>query len=83
MERIFVVVTPNCPYIQGRKVGSKECTQCDHFRGGIVQNFVDCARNRPEIVQKAAKIEQTEKKRGRTPGKAAKKPVKRIKKKKQ
>lgn len=83
MERIFVVVTPDCPYHQGRKVGSKDCTQCDHFRGGIVQNFVDCARNRPEIEQKtrkiarkAAEIEQPAKKRGRPAGKDKKKPVK-------
>jgi len=89
MERIFVVVTPVCPHYPGRKVGSKDCTQCDHFRGGIVQNFVDCARNRPEIEQKtrkiarkAAEIEQPAKKRGRPAGKAKKKPVKRLKNKK-
>ena len=58
MERIFVVVTPVCQHHPGRKVGSKECTQCDHFRGGIVQNFVDCAYNRPEIEQETPKIEQ-------------------------
>ena len=90
MERIFVVVTPVCPHYAGRKVGSKECTQCDHFRGGIVQNFVDCAHNRPgterktpKIAQKAAKIAQPAKKRGRPAKKAAKKPVKRTKTKKQ
>ena len=55
MERIFVVVTSVCPYYPNRKVGSKECTQCDHFRGGIVQNFVDCAHERPEIEQKTPK----------------------------
>lgn len=89
MSRIFVVVTPDCPYHQGRKVGSKECTQCEHFRGGIVQNFVDCAHNRPEIEQKtpkiarkAAEIAQPAKKRGHPAGKAAKKPVKRTKTKK-
>lgn len=57
MERLFVIVTPDCPHYKGRKVGSKECTQCEHFRGGIVQNFVDCARNRAEIAQKSQKIE--------------------------
>lgn len=89
MSRIFVVVTPVCPHYPGRKVGSKDCTQCDHFRGGIVQNFVDCAHNRPEIEQKtpkiarkAAEIAQPAKKRGRPAGKAAKKPVKRTKTKK-
>lgn len=55
MERIFVVVTPVCPHYAGRKVGSKECTQCDYFRGGIVQNFVDCAHDRLEIEQKTPK----------------------------
>lgn len=57
MERLFVIVTPDCPHYKGRKIGSKECTQCEHFRGGIVQNFVDCARNRAEIAQKSQKIE--------------------------
>ena len=83
MERIFVVVTPVCPHYPGRKVGSKDCTQCDHFRGGIVQNFVDCAHDRPEIARKtpkivreAAKIARPAKKRGRPAGKAKKKPVK-------
>lgn len=89
MDRIFVVVTPVCPHYPGRKVGSKECTQCDNFRGGIIQNFVDCAHNRPEIEQKtpkparkAAEIAQPAKKRGRPPGKATKKAVKRTKTKK-
>lgn len=82
MSRIFVVVTPVCQHYPGRKVGSKECTQCEHFRGGIVQNFVDCAHDRPEIEQKAPKIAQPAKKRGRPAGKAAKKPVKRTKTKK-
>ena len=83
MERIFVIVTPVCPNYAGRKVGSKECTQCDHFRGGIVQNFVDCAHDRPEIEQKprkiarkAAEIAQPAKKRGRPAKKAISKPVK-------
>lgn len=89
MDRIFVVVTPVCPHYAGRKVGSKECTQCDHFRGGIVQNFVDCAHNRPEIEQKtpkiarkAAQIAQPAKKRGRPPGKAQNSPNKTRKPKK-
>lgn len=83
MERIFVVVTPVCPHYPGRKVGSKECTQCDHFRGGIVQNFVDCAHDREKIEQKprkiarkAAEIAQPAKKRGRPAKKAVSKPVK-------
>ena len=77
MQRIFVVVRPDCQYHPGRKVGSKECTQCDDFRGGIVQNFVDCAHNRPKIEQKttkiarkAAEIAQPAKKRGRPATKA-------------
>ena len=88
MDRIFVVVTPVCPHYPGRKVGSKECTQCDHFRGGIVQNFVDCAHNRKEIEQKtpksarkAAEIAHPAKKRGRPAKKAISKPVKTRKKK--
>lgn len=90
MERIFVIATPNCPHYQGRKVGSKECMQCDSFCGGIVENFVDCAHNKLEIEQKtpkparkAAKIAQPAKKRGRPAKKAVKKPVKTRKAKKQ
>ena len=83
MERIFVVVTPVCPYYQGRKVGSKECTQCDYFRGGIVQNFVDCAHNKPEIERKPRKIAQKVAKIERAPKKAISKPVKTRKTKKQ
>ena len=67
MRRIFTVVTSECPYIKGRKVGSKDCTQCDHFRGGIVENFVDCAGG--DKVQRAA-----------TRQKAQKRPKKRMKK---
>ena len=83
MERIFVVfVTPVCPHHPGRNVGSNDCTQCDHFRGGIVQNFVDCAHDRPRIEQKVAKIEQKMVKRGRPATKGKKKPVKTRKSKK-
>lgn len=88
MERIFVVVTPVCQHHPGRKVGSKECTQCDHFRGGIVQNFVDCAYNspeigteNPEIGTENPEIAQPAKKRGRPAKKAISKPVKTRKKK--
>lgn len=88
MGRIFVVVTPVCPYYPGRKVGSKECMQCDYFRGGIVQNFVDCVHNSSEIEQKtpkparkAVEIAQAAKKRGRPAKKAIHKPVKTRKKK--
>lgn len=83
MRRIFTIVTPECPYIKGRKVGSKDCTQCEHFRGGIVQNFVDCAQNRTEIAQKSQKIEHERKLSGRktaTAQKAQKRPKKRLKK---
>ena len=76
MRRIFTVVTPECPYIKGRKVGSKECTQCDHFRGGIVQNFVDCAHDSPKIERKSTKKAQSAKKRGRPAKKAISRPNK-------
>lgn len=82
MRRIFTVVTSECPYIKGRKVGSKDCTQCEHFRGGIIQNFVDCARNRTEIAQKSQKIERGAKSGAKSRGhktaianKAKKKPI--------
>ena len=78
MKRIFVIVTPICPTFPGRKVGSKECTGCDHFRGGIVTNFVDCddsremVRKGPKTAHKTTKIAQPARKRGR-PAKTKKK----------
>lgn len=70
MKRMFVVVTPDCPHRHGIKVGSKECTQCDDFRGGIVVNFVDCAREQKKGAVGQQQSEQKEKKKGR-PGKKA------------
>lgn len=83
MERIFVIATPNCPYHQGRKVGSKECMQCDSFRGGIVENFVDCDHGSLGVAKSEMKSDKIAKKRGRPAKKAVKKPVKTRKAKKQ
>jgi len=77
MRRFFVIVTPNCSHRQSIKVGSKECTQCDDFLGGIIENFVDC-KHEPQqeknVVQPIIK-EQPAKKRGRPAKKANSKPV--------
>lgn len=62
MERIFVVVTPECPYHTGRKVLSMDCRRCDDFRGGIIESFVDCAHGRPAIEQERPKIERKHRK---------------------
>lgn len=79
MRRFFVIVTPNCPNRQSIKVGSKECTQCDDFRGGIVENFVDCAHEANIIPPDN---EKTEIKRGRPAKMAISKPIKKRKQKK-
>ena len=79
MRRFFIVVTPNCPHRSGIKVGSKECTQCDDFRGGIVVNFVDCAYEQKKV---AVESEQREKKKGRPAKKAISKSSKTRKTKK-
>lgn len=79
MRRFFVIVTPNCPHRQSIKVGSKECTQCDDFRGGIVENFVDCAH---EANIRPPDNEKMEKKRGRPVKKDISKPTKKRKQKK-
>lgn len=81
MKRMFVVVTPNCPHRPGIKVGSKECTQCDDFRGGIVVNFVDCAHEQKKEAVEQQQSEQ-EKKKGRPAKKAISKPIKKRKQKK-
>lgn len=88
MRRFFVVVTPVCPYRLGRKIG-KDCTQCDDFRGGIVENFIDCAHDPSEIEpkterkeRKTTKVEQQSKKKGRPAKKAISKSSKTRKTKK-
>lgn len=82
MKRMFVVVTPNCPHRPGIKVGSKECTQCDDFRGGIVVNFVDCAHEQKKGAMEQQQSEQQEKKKGRPAKKALSKSSKTRKTKK-
>ncbi len=63
MKRIFVIVTPICPTFPGRKVGSKECTGCDHFRGGIVTNFVDCAADASKVLTRKKSSRKSTKKK--------------------
>jgi hypothetical protein len=82
MKRMFVVVTPNCPHRLGINVGSKECTQCDDFRGGIVVNFVDCAHEQKKGAGEQQQSEQQGNKKGRPAKKANSKPVNKRKLKK-
>ena len=57
MRRIYTIVTPDCPIYPSRKVG-KDCRSCPNFRGGIVENFVDCGA---ESAPKRKKIKSKKK----------------------
>ena len=75
-----------CPFGKGCEIDSPSCRKCEHFYRAGTGTFFWC--NHP-IEQKPAKIErkspeivQEKRKRGRPPGKATKRPVKRRKTKK-
>ena len=84
--KIFTILGGDCPF--GRKCtrDSTQCRQCQYYYRAGTGTFFWC--NHPieqkpaEIVQKAPEIVQEKRKRGRPPGKAVKKPVKRRKTKK-
>lgn len=84
--KVFTLMGGGCPFGKGCEIDSPSCRKCEHFyRAGtgtffwcnhpIVQEPATIARKAPEIVQE-------KRKRGRPPGKAVKKPVKRRKTKK-
>lgn len=82
IRKIFKV--GECPFRPGVEVGSTGCRTCADYKGEPAYcSFVICSHE-GEIKQKAAKIAreapeiaQPKRKRGRPPGKAKKKPVKR------
>lgn len=75
-----------CPFGKGCEIDSQSCRKCQWFYRTGTGTFFWC--NHPieqkpaEIAQKSPEIAQKKRKRGRPPGKATKKPVKRIKNKK-
>lgn len=60
MRRIYTIVTPDCPIYPSRKVG-KDCRSCPNFRGGIVENFVDCGADVPMNTKTKLKTKTKEK----------------------
>lgn len=75
-----------CPFGKECEIDSQSCRKCQWFYRTGTGTFFWCnhpiEQKAPEIAQKAPEIAQTKRKRGRPPGKAIKKPVKRIKNKK-
>ena len=77
--KIFTLLGGNCPFGRNCAIDSQSCKTCKFFYRAGTGTFFWC--NHP-IEQKQAEIAQEKRKRGRPPGKAAKKPVKRRKTKK-
>lgn len=73
----------NCPFGKGCEIDSPSCRKCQWFYRTGTGTFFWCnhpIKQKPaEIAQKAPEIEQPKRKRGRPPGKATKKAVKRTK----
>lgn len=91
--KVFTVMGGVCPFGNGCEIDSQSCRKCQWFyRAGtgtffwcnhpIEQKQAEIERKSAEIERKAPEIAQTKRKRGRPPGKAIKKPVKRVKNKK-
>lgn len=75
-----------CPFGQGCEIDSPSCRKCQWFYRAGTGTFFWCShpteQKQAEIARKSPEIAQQKRKRGRPPGKAAKKPVKTRKRKK-
>lgn len=84
--KIFTILGGDCPFGRKCAIDSASCRQCSHFYRTGTGTFFWCnhpiEQNPAEIVSKSQEIVQEKRKRGRPPGKAVKKPVKRRKTKK-
>ena len=84
--KVFTLMGGGCPFGKGCEIDSPSCRKCQWFYRTGTGTFFWC--NHPieqkpaKIARKAPEIAQPKRKRGRPPGKATKKPVKRIKNKK-
>ena len=74
--KVFTLMGGGCPFGKECEIDSPSCRKCQWFYRTGTGTFFWC--NHP-IEQKPAEIAQPKRKRGRPPGKAAKKPVKRTK----
>lgn len=83
--KIFSILGGSCPFGKGIEIDSAKCRNCEYYYRAGTGTFFWC-RNPDVSILEASKPKPPEpekRKRGRPPGKAKKKPVKRIKKKKQ
>ena len=88
--KIFTILGGNCPFGRGVEIDSAKCRECSNYYRAGTGTFFWCKHpakpkpkaEAPKAVPKAQEAPQEKRKRGRPPGKAAKKPVKRTKTKK-
>lgn len=84
--KVFTVMGGVCPFGNGCEIDSQGCRKCQWFYRAGTGTFFWCnhpiEQKQDKIARKAPEIAQTKHKRGRPPGKATKKPVKRVKNKK-
>jgi len=85
--KVFTLMGGKCPFGKGCDIVTESCRKCEWYYRAGTGTFFWCRypieREPEKIERKAPEIAQPKRKRGRPPGKAAKKPVKRTKKKKQ
>lgn len=82
--KIFTLLGGNCPFGRNCAIDSQSCKTCKFFYRAGTGTFFWCSHPQEpaKAERKAPEIVQEKRKRGRPPGKAAKKPVKRRKTKK-
>ena len=92
--KIFTTIPGRCPFGYKNDIDDNLCRVCPYYyRAGtgmfflcnhppVAQELPKKARKDPEIARKDPEIAQEKRKRGRPPGKATKKAVKRTKTKK-
>ena len=81
--KVFTLMGGGCPFGKECEIDSPSCRNCQWFYRAGTGTFFWCnypiEQNPAEIARKAPEIAQPKRKRGRPPGKATKKPVKRRK----
>lgn len=71
--KIFTTISGLCPFGKKIMIDSTGCRSCEHFYRMGTATFFWCRHP----IEEAPEMTQPKRKRGRPPGKAKKKPVKR------
>lgn len=81
--KVFTVMGGTCPFGKECERDSLRCHQCEYYFRAGTGTFFWCTHpetNKPaEVAQNVQETEKPKRKRGRPPGKATKRPVKRRK----